>query len=59
MRKVLFGFMLVASFLPAACSGDDPRNDPEEAEPSIRRLELTYDEYYDDTIYYDIPNDTI
>lgn len=61
MRKVLYLFscMLVVSFLPAACCSDDSINEPDETESSIMRLELTYDECYDDTIYYSIPNDTI
>ena len=61
MRKVLYllSCMLVASVLLTACSSGDPINEPDETESSIMRLELTYDECYDDTIYYSIPNDTI
>lgn len=61
MRKVLYLFscMLVVSVLLTACSSGDPINEPDETESSIMRLELTYDECYDDTIYYSIPNDTI
>lgn len=59
-QSILSTLMLLAAITLTACSSDDSNNElPEKKDPFIGRWGLICNEYYNDTVYYDVPNDTI